>query len=156
MPLVSCNDKGGTVVHKAAFRCKNCGQLVRGEHAGENLLPHACPVCKAGVTLAIDPSAKARFDEIVKELGDINTAPQRRDVLARELADLPREKLYHEDNWEVLADCDGKRLKELGLKPEHVGKYEPKVITKPRQGRVVRAEAADGPAVSDGAKGKVG
>lgn len=33
-----------------SFRCRTCGRLEEGGHAGENLTPHACRVCGAGVT----------------------------------------------------------------------------------------------------------
>lgn len=32
-----------------AFRCRNCGHLVHGEHAGDQAVPYACPVCSGGV-----------------------------------------------------------------------------------------------------------
>jgi len=34
---------------KPSFRCQTCGHLVGSEHAGECVVPRACPVCRAGV-----------------------------------------------------------------------------------------------------------
>ena len=33
---------------KPAFRCRSCGHLYGGEHAGERACPAACPVCGKG------------------------------------------------------------------------------------------------------------
>lgn len=33
-----------------AFRCKTCGHFEPSGHAGEELTPHACVVCGAGVS----------------------------------------------------------------------------------------------------------
>lgn len=139
-----------------AFRCKKCGHLCPAEHAGENVLPHSCPVCKAGVSFVIDPASKGRYDEIIAKLSKMETSDSERHDLALELGNLPKEKLYHEDNWEVLADCDKGRLKELGLKGEHVCCHKPEKITKPSQGRIIKCELKDGAVAKDGAKAKVG
>jgi predicted RNA-binding Zn-ribbon protein involved in translation (DUF1610 family) len=34
---------------KYCFRCKACGHLIAGAHAGEQTVPFACPVCGGGV-----------------------------------------------------------------------------------------------------------
>lgn len=140
-----------------AFRCKKCGHLVHAEHAGENLLPHSCPVCKAGVSQPIDQASKGRHDEIMAKLVKIDTPQLEREKLVAELVNLPREKVYHPDNWEVLSECKPERLKELGLEPEHVCAHKPAKITKPKQGRIHKVELKDGVTVaSDDGKAKVG
>lgn len=140
------------IVFRAAFRCVNCGHLVPPEHAGENERPHACPVCGRGVTFQIDPSAKDDLDRILREMADPGADRVR---LLEQLTALPREKVYHPENWEVLAEADDARLEDLGLVPDDVCEHEPEKITTPRQGRFFKAEADDGAGSDDGSNASI-
>lgn len=143
-----------------AFRCRNCGQLVTSEHAGENLYPHACPVCRAGVDSEVID--KARFSAIVACIANASTPDAERQRLAKELADLPRERVYHPENWESLGEvhcpekgkmCEAasaERLAELQLTPDDIAHHKPKAVTVPRQGRFHKVGLADGVTVKDG------
>lgn len=119
-----------------AFRCKTCGRLEHAEHAGENLLPHACSVCGSGVKHA--PAVEA----IAEELGKPDLTAERRLQLAAELSSIakagPGAKTYDSDNWEVLADATPERLTELGIPHNKVTKHKPEVITVPNGRYIVR------------------
>lgn len=139
-----------------AFRCRNCGQLVTSGHAGENLYPHACPVCKAGVENEVVD--KHRFAEIVAALA---SGPPNAAQLANELANLPRERVYHPENWEALGEvhcpetgkkCEAasdERLAELQLTRDDIAHHKPKVVTVPRSGRFHKVAVADGVTAKD-------
>lgn len=118
-----------------AFRCKRCGHFITSEHAGENLLPHACSACSGGVSEVISADNKKRCDAIIAKLGKADTPDAERLSLAMKLSRLPREKVYHSDNWEVLADVTPERLKELELEDHHVVAHAPEVVTEPKSGR---------------------
>jgi phage FluMu protein Com len=125
--------------HQAAFRCKNCGHLVHAEHAGENELPHACPVCKAGVAFVLEEPAQKRADAIMAELTNPGLDREKGIALARELSALPRKKALQPDNWEVLAQATPERLKELGLDECDVCAHQPEKITDPVERQRVSA-----------------
>lgn len=60
-------------------------------------------------------------------------------------------KLYHPENWEVLADCTPERLAELELTPEQVERHEPwpRHATS-RPPKHIHVTAEDGPGTTDG------
>lgn len=83
----------------AAFRCRNCGHLEDSGHAGENMVPHACSVCGAGVIL------KPRLTQLSAELGNPACSEERRIAIAKELTTLGNEpKQLDPSNWEVIGE----------------------------------------------------
>jgi hypothetical protein len=108
---------------KPAFRCRSCGHLEGADSAGEGLVPTACSVCDAGVDH--DPEGR----KMMQELADPKTDPARRQELLRSLTNRrpvsPADKRLVPENWEVLADCDPRRLKELGLAAAGVARHAP-------------------------------
>lgn len=101
-----------------AFRCKQCGRLHTSDHAAEAPHPHACSVCGGGVIFKHQELA----DELdaALEAGDKDRA---KELVAQIRGCDPAAKKLLPDNWEVLADAEPERLKELGLEPEHAVKH---------------------------------
>jgi DNA-directed RNA polymerase subunit RPC12/RpoP len=107
-----------------AFRCKKCGFLEVAEQAGENELPHACPVCGGGVV--INPRAQ----ELARKLADPETSNSLRQSLTSEFVRVSQAeagtKVLDPDNWEVLADLPETRLKKMGLSKKQVVRHSEK------------------------------
>ncbi len=134
-----------------AFRCKNCGREHTAAHAGENLVPHSCSACGAGVQNVYSEANKGRVAEIIAKLSTAATPQAERDALVQELGSVPREKVYVNDNWEVLAEATPERLAELDLHAHHICAHKPEKVTRPKMGRVLAVGAKDGAVVNDGA-----
>lgn len=131
----------------ASFRCKNCGHLEDSGHAGENLIPHACSACGAGVIMS--PGVA----KISRELCEPDLSAERRVELARQLEKIARgaggDKQYDAANWEILSECDDARLKSLGITRAQVAVHAPAKLTTPRQGVAIAREAAESLASKD-------
>jgi len=139
---------------KAAFRCRNCGELEHAGHAAENSLPHACSVCGSGVVL------HPKIQRLSQELADPKCTPARRVAIAAEMLALARagdaEKQLVAENWEVLADATDARLKELGLSRGQVEKHAPwpKKESPDRPPQHIAAMTSSGVVAQDGVVGR--
>lgn len=145
---------------KHAFSCRHCGHLHPVESAGESVHPHACAVCGWGVTL------NPEVQRIARELAKPDCTSAKRIELANELivlaANSAPNKEFHTDNWEVLADADPKRLKELGLGKDDVARYDVSqvaksdpVYLKQHKGRNVVVHAGEDMGLQHDAEGNV-
>lgn len=106
-----------------AFRCRQCGHLVAAEHAGEHTVPHACPVCRGGISFDADDAA-AR-DALVKDMVSAVAAGNPVDEFVQRLQNMSLKKVFNPDNWEVLSDATPERLAELGLTQDQVEPHLP-------------------------------
>lgn len=106
-----------------AFQCRNCGATEPAGAAGDNAVPGACHVCRAGVEYVIHPGGTG-FDRV-----------------------------FHPENWIVLADLSDKELAKdfprHGLKPDDVVAHKAKHAGPPPGGLTFVTTAEEAPGAKD-------
>jgi hypothetical protein len=109
---------------KYAFRCKSCGRLETSEQAAELEHPAACRVCGGGRDLGA--AHKEMVSQIHSELVNSKLSKEKlQEIVGRMARNLVGSPTLDPSNWEVLADCNSKRLKELGLSSNNIEKHTP-------------------------------
>lgn len=109
---------------KYAFRCKSCGRLETSEQAAELEHPAACRVCGGGRELGT--AHKEMVSQIHSELVNSKLSKDKlQEIVGRMSKNLVGSPTLSLTNWEILAECSSKRLKELGLTTSDVEKHTP-------------------------------
>lgn len=150
---------GGMEFETFAFRCKNCGKLMRAVDAGENKVPNSCNACGAGIHIGYDAQQFHREMEALLPKGKAMTTKEVQELsrkLHAKISALPTKRTYFPDNFEILADLPDAELLKLGLGRARIAKHTP-VAKTPRTDKPknVIAVTTDGARGTDTSVGKV-